>query len=114
MVVRAHVMSIENWLDDLLPTKWGRRVALAAIMLSGSSYYLPSLLPSSFLPDSEEQVFFIRLVLSLSVLIIGSLIVIFIVVRAFHAQAAAHKLQLESINKNKMNRPIIYPNNRRA
>ena len=113
-------MSLENWLEDLLPTKWSRRVAFATVAASGFAYYMPSLLPSSFLPSSQEQVFLIKLLLLLLVACVGSLIVIFLVVRAYHAQAAAHLMELQAIQRahsqdlesranSDLHRPLKYP-----
>ena len=113
-------MSLENWLEDLLPTKWSRRVAFAAVAASGFAYYLPSLLPGSFLPASQEQVFLIRLLLLLFVAFVGSLIVLFLVVRAYRAQADAHQRDLQAIQhahsqdlesraNSDLHRPLKYP-----
>ena len=113
-------MSLENWLEDLLPTKWSRRVAFATVVASGGAYYIPSLLPSSFLPVSQEQEFLIRLLLLLLVASIGSLVVLLLVVRAYHAQAAAYQREIQSIqlahsqelqsrSNTELHKPLKYP-----
>ncbi|WP_077730036.1 hypothetical protein [Methylocaldum sp. 14B] len=88
-------MALETWLDDLLPTKWSRRLALATIAASGAAYSLPSFLPASYLPQSQEQVFLLRLVLLLLLALVGSLFTLALVAHAYHAQTKQHALELQ-------------------
>ncbi|HUX29244.1 MAG TPA: hypothetical protein VMV78_01310 [Thiobacillus sp.] len=92
-------MFFENWLEDLLPTKWSRRLAMATVFLAGSAFAAPSILPASFLPALPEQVFLIRLVLLLLTTTVGSIAVSISVVRAYHAQAAAHQLAIQAMER---------------
>jgi hypothetical protein len=113
-------MSIENWLEDLLPTKWSRRIALATAFFAGSAFAAPSILPASFLPALPEQVFLIRLVLALLTTTVGSIAVSFSVVSAYHALAAAHQLAIQVMERahaeafaskanQDLHRPLNYP-----
>ena len=88
-------MALETWLDDLLPTKWSRRLALATIGASGVAYSLPSFLPASFLPQSQEQIFLLRIVLLLLLALIGSLFTLVLVVRAYNTQTKQHALEIQ-------------------
>jgi len=88
-------MALETWLDDLLPTKWSRRLALATIGASGVAYSLPSFLPASFLPQSPEQIFLLRLVLLLLSALVGSLVTLFLVIRAYNKQKIQHAVELQ-------------------
>jgi hypothetical protein len=80
-------MALESWMDDLLPTKWSRRVALVSIAAPAAAYGVPSLLPGSYLPTSPEQVFLLRLLLGAIVLLVGTLIVLALVVCSHVAQS---------------------------
>lgn len=112
-------MSLESWSKDLLPTKWSQRFAVVTVPASGVAYFLPSLLPPSSLPSSPVQFFLIRLMLLLLVACVGLLIVLFLVVRAYHTQAIAHQSEmqavqhahaqeLESLNNANLHRPLNY------
>jgi hypothetical protein len=112
-------MSLESWSKDLLPTKWSRRFAVATVLASGSAYSLPSLLPQPLLPSSPVQLFLTRLVLLLLVACVGLLIVLCLVVRAYHTQAVAHQSEmqatqhahaqeLESRSNANLHRPLNY------
>jgi hypothetical protein len=72
----------EDWLTDLLPTKWSQRLAVVTIAVAGSAYSLPSILPDSYLPESPEQKFLLRLVLLLLATTIGTISILITVVRA--------------------------------
>jgi hypothetical protein len=90
-------MSAEAWLEDLLPTKWSRRLAVATVAAAGAAFGVPSLLPQSYLPASPEQVFLFRLVLLLLVALVGSLTVLVLVVREFNSQSLKHKADIEAL-----------------
>lgn len=113
-------MSLESWSEDLLPTKWSRRWAVVTVLASCGAYSMPSLLPELFLPSSQQQLFLLRLVLFLLVACVGLLIVLFLVVRAYHTQAVTHKSEmrssqqthaqeLESRTNANLHRPLSYP-----
>ena len=80
-------MSLDSWAEDLLPTKWSRRIALATLALTVAGFGSLSLLPTSFLPASTEHTFALRLLVSAIVLAIGSIVVLVLVVRSHTAQA---------------------------
>jgi len=80
-------MSLQSWADDLLPTKWSRRLAVATVLVAAAAYTGPSLLPNTYLPTSTEQLFLVRLLLCVSVALIGTLLVLVLVVRSHSAQA---------------------------
>jgi hypothetical protein len=77
-------MSWEVWLEDLLPTKWSGRLAWATIVVAGSAFGLPSILPDSFLPKSPEQIFLLRLVLLLLSTTIGTIAILIVVVKEYN------------------------------
>ena len=81
-------MTLEAWFEDLLPTKWSRRVALATIGIAGGAFGVPSILPQSYLPESQEEIFLLRIILFLFVAVIGIVVVLSLVVfRASNLQA---------------------------
>lgn len=82
-------MNWEAWFEDLLPTKWSRRVGLATIMIAGAAFGAPSILPKSYLPDSPEEIFLLRIILVLFVAFIGTLTVLGLVLREFNLQATS-------------------------
>ena len=96
-------MGWEVWLEDLLPTKWSGRLAWATVVVASSAYSLPSFLPDSFLPQSPEQIFLLRLVLLLLSTTIGALSVLVTVVKAYNALKASNV----SVSKLKPRAPEI-------
>ncbi len=78
-------MNWEDWFEEALPTKWSRRVALATVAMAAGAYGLPSLLPTSYLPRSAEEIFLLRIILFLFVALAGTLLVLFLVVRKLHS-----------------------------
>jgi len=88
-------MFAEAWLEDLLPTKWSRRLAVATCVVAAAAFGVPSLLPQSYLPASPEQVFLLRLFLLLLVSLVGSLAVLVLVIRAFRTQSEKHQGEIE-------------------
>jgi hypothetical protein len=80
-------VSIDAWIDDLLPTKWSRRIAVATIALSAGAFGAPSLLPTSWVPASPEHMFTVRLLLAAVVLLGGAIVVLALVVRSHQSQA---------------------------
>ena len=88
-------MSAQDYLTDGLPTKLSKALAVLTLVSIPSAYNFPSLLPLTLLPNSPEQVFLVRLLLSVSSLALGSLLVLVLVVRAYHAQAIKHLAELE-------------------
>ena len=92
-------MLADAWLEDLLPTKWSRRLALATLAAAGAAFGVPSLLPQSYLPASPEQVFLLRLLLLLLAALVGSLAVLVLIVREFNSQSAKHEAEIEALKK---------------
>ncbi len=84
-------MTLEAWFEDLLPTKWSRRAALATIVIAGAAFGVPSILPQSYLPESQEEIFLLRIILLLFVALVGTLVVLFLVVREFNLQATSER-----------------------
>lgn len=80
-------MTWEAWFKDLLPTKWSRRVAFATIVIAGAAFGVPSVLPQSYLPESQEKIFLLKIILLLLVAFVGTLAVLILVVREFNVQA---------------------------
>lgn len=56
-------MSLTAWIEDLLPGKWAQRFAIATLPTCAGAASLPSTVPPSILALTEEQVFFVRLLL---------------------------------------------------
>ena len=82
-----------KWDDELvalLPTKWSRWTAGSSILLSIATYNLPSILPLSGQATLPLTLFLMKLSLSMSVLLLGSLIVLILVVR--HSNSLQIKL----------------------
>ena len=85
MNVRVALMSWHKELVELLPTKWSRWTAGSSILLSVVAYNLPSLLPESVLAIQPLTLFLVKLLLSISTLLLGSLVTLALVVRAYNA-----------------------------
>lgn len=66
---------------ELLPTEWSRWAAGSSICLSIAAYNLPALLPLSGQITQPITLFLIKLLLTVLVLLFGSLLVLLIVVR---------------------------------
>ena len=81
-------MKCDDELVALLPTKWSRWTAGSSILLSISAYNLPSALPLSGQAIVPLTLFFIKLSLSIFVLLLGSWIVLFLVIRHFNSLQA--------------------------
>jgi len=81
------MMSLQSWADDLLPTKWSRRIAVATVLATVTVYGLPSLLPLSLVPTSPEHLLLVRLFLCALAALTGTLIVLILVVRSHTAQS---------------------------
>ena len=79
-------MTWESWLEDLLPTKWSRRVVFATIVIAGGAFSVPSIIPPSYLSESQEEIFLLRIILLLFVAFIGTVVVLFLIVREFNLQ----------------------------
>ena len=84
-------MNWEAWFEDLLPTKWSRRVALATIVIAGAAFGVPSILPQSYLPESQEEIFLLRIILLLLVAFVGTFAVLCLVVREFNLQIISER-----------------------
>ena len=78
-----------------IPTKWSRWCMGLTTALTIFAYTVPSHLPQKWLPNSEEQVFLIRLLLSETTLLLGSLVTLFLIVLAYNKQSA----DLEKLKK---------------
>ena len=94
-------MTMHEILTGGLPTKWSKAIAGMTLIATPSVYNVPSLLPLTWLPNSPEQIFLIRLLLSVSTLLLGSWIVLLLVVRAFHNLASQHVVEIEKLKANK-------------
>lgn len=85
-------MSTEAWLDDLLPTKWARRVAAATLGFAVGAYNLPLLFPPSIAPATPELLFSLRIILALLAAVVGLVIVLgCVVVRTNELQKQANR-----------------------
>ena len=62
-------------------------MTLATIVAAGGAFGVPSILPQSYLPESQEEIFLLRIILLLLVAFIGTLVVLSLVVREFNLQA---------------------------
>lgn len=81
-------MANDVWFEELLPGKWPARFAITTIGLALSATGLPSVLPKSFLPSSDEQTFLLRLIFLLVVATLGSIAIL--VATAIHSQRVAN------------------------
>lgn len=93
-------MSLDTFLEDVLPTKWSRRLAVATIALATGAYNLPSILPSSWLPNSQEQIFLLRVMLLETTALLGAFVVIVLLVVEVHASRSRIPSFNVNINKN--------------
>src|SRR5687768_13408955 len=84
--------TLSDLLADVIPTKWSRAIAVLTLGLIPLAYNAPSLLPPAWLPNSPEQIFLIRLLLS------GTFITLVLVVRAYNALVKSHATEIEAIN----------------
>lgn len=85
-------MSTDAWLEDLLPTKWARRIAGVTLVSVVGAFNLPSLLPPSFLPATPELLFSLRIILALATALVGVLVVLAcVVLRANELQREANR-----------------------
>lgn len=75
--------SAYNLLTDGLPTTWSKAIAALTLSTAPLAYKTPSVFPEAWLPNSPEQIFLIRLLLSETSLLIGSLFTFFLVVRHY-------------------------------
>lgn len=105
-------MSLHTELVELLPTKWSRWIAGSSILLSAAAYNLPSLLPESVLTMQPLTLFLLKLLLSATTLLLGSLVVLILVVRDCHEQSKIHAAEIE-FEKNKHKTKISLGNSRR-
>lgn len=64
-------MTWEAILRKLLPPRWPRWIALAALPVIVGAYNLPSALPEAYLPSAPTEVFLIRLVLALAAAVVA-------------------------------------------
>lgn len=70
-------------LEDWLPTKWSRWVAVLTPMLATGGLLLPNFLNTIDLPLSKEASLLIRISLSLTPLLVGTFLILLLVVRHF-------------------------------
>jgi hypothetical protein len=68
---------------DGLPTKWSRWCMGLTLVLSVTAYNVPSHLPQTWIPNSPEQIFLIQLLLSVTVLLLGTFVTLLLVI-SFH------------------------------
>ena len=114
-------MTIHEIITGGLPNKRSKAIAALTLLAIPAAYNAPSLLPLTWLPNSPEQVFLIRLLLSALSALLGTLLVLILVVRAYHAQVIKHLAELEEErtkhkfkisleNSRRLNEPIKYDN----
>jgi len=73
-------MAWQKIIEDILPTKWSRAVAVLTVLAAAGAYNFPSLLPASLLPTAAEQLFLVRCLLFLAIFLAGTLAVLVLVV----------------------------------
>jgi hypothetical protein len=78
--------SISELLADGLPTTLSKAIAVALPVVITAAYNFPSIFPSTWISTSQEQLFLVRLLLSGTSLLIGTLIILFLVVRFYSTQ----------------------------
>lgn len=76
-------------LTDGLPTKWAKAIAALTLLLTVFAYNVPSHIPEKWLPNSPEQIFLIRLLLSETVLLLGLFVVVLLVIYEYKNQIFA-------------------------
>lgn len=91
-------MTLNDLLTCGLPTKWSRSIALLTLSLTIFAYNAPSHLPETWLPSSKEQIFLIQLLLSETVLLLGSFAVIVLVVRAHNAKDVTVSVNISGLH----------------
>ena len=69
-----------------------------------AAYNFPSILPSSYLPTSPEQVFLIRLLLSALSALFGTFITLLLVLRAYYNLSVKHQLKVTELLTNAANK----------
>lgn len=70
-------------LEDWLPTKWSRRVAVLTPTLATGGLFLPNFLNTIDLPLSKEASLLLRISLSLTPLLVGTFLILLLVIRHF-------------------------------
>jgi hypothetical protein len=92
-------------IDEILtcgfPTKWSKWTAVLTLFVTSLAYNAPSLLPQTWLPNSQEQIFLIRLLLSETILLLGSFAVIILVVIAHNAKDVTVNVEISELNDDK-------------
>ena len=73
---------LADLLANVIPTKWSQASAVVTLVITPLAYNAPSHLPPTWLPNSLEQIFLIRLLLSETTLLLGSLLTLGIVIYA--------------------------------
>ena len=75
--------SPSDLLANVIPTKWSQVTAALTLLAIPSAYNAPSLLPPTWLPNSPEQVFLIRLLLSALTGWAGSLLTLLLILHYY-------------------------------
>lgn len=86
-------------LTDGLPTRWSKAIAVLTLTLTVFAYNVPSHIPEKWLPNSPEQIFLIRLLLSETILLLGSFVVIFLVVLEHKHLMSTHAGEIAALNE---------------
>lgn len=89
--------SLSELLADAIPTPWSKAIAALTLLAVPAAYNFPSILPSTYLPTSQEQVFLIRLLLSSLSALSCVFIVLILVIRAYHKQSKQLAIVEESL-----------------
>lgn len=89
-------------LDEVLPTKLSKWFVTLTVILVPIFYNLPLLLPPIWLPSSQEQIFLIRVTLSLLMMLLGMfaiLVNIVIHVKKLVKTQSLHEKEIELLKE---------------
>ena len=68
-------------LQDYMPTKLTKHITMVTLMLAASAFIWPTILPPSYLPNTSEEIFWLRILLPLLVAFIGTIVILILVTR---------------------------------
>lgn len=92
-----HMKTVSELLNDAIPTTWSKAIAAMTLLAIPAAYNFPSILPPTYLPTSQEQVFLIRLLLSALLAFLGTFVTLFLVVRAYNELIKKHEKEIAKI-----------------
>jgi hypothetical protein len=101
------MVQVTDFPIDGLPTKWSRWCMVSTIVLALFAYSVPSHLPQTWLPNSPEQIFLIQLLLSETVLLLGTFTTLLLVVLFHRKEVKA----IEESCKSYINQKLSVPKN---